>query len=126
MIGKKNKCVICKFPLKIQPAFFKTPDDEMSFRDFVIRYEHKFLRNIYTEKEMKDSDHVKDLKSYYEIFEQCIAICVGLLPFFNNMSRYNFSNLDTEEFVENNFLGEELVETKNVINNIKQKSKIII
>ena len=48
------------------------------------------------------------------------------VAFFNNMSRYNFSNLDTEEFVENNFLGEELVENKNVINNIKQKSKIII
>ena len=53
----------------------------MSFGDFVIRYEHKSLRNIYTEKEMKDSDHVKDLKSYYKIFEQCIAICIGLLPF---------------------------------------------
>ena len=32
------------------------------------------------------------------------------------MSRYNFLNLDTEEFVENNFAGEELDEIKNVIN----------
>ena len=31
------------------------------------------------------------------------------------MSRYNFLNLDTEEFVENNFAGEELDEIKNVI-----------
>ena len=87
----------------------------MSFGDFVICYEHAFLRNIYTEKEIKDSDQVKDLKSYYEIFEQYIAICVGLLALFNNMSRYNFLNLDTEEFVENNFAGEELDEIKNVI-----------
>ena len=55
---KKDKCVICKFPLKIQPTNFKTPDDNMSFVDFVIRYEHKFLRNIYTEKEIRDSHHV--------------------------------------------------------------------
>ena len=60
MTGKKNKCVICKFPLKIQPTNFKTPDDEMSFGDSVSRYEHKFLRNIYTEKEIRDSDHIKE------------------------------------------------------------------
>ena len=47
---KTDKCVICKFPIKLEPTNFETPDDEMSFRDFVIRYEYKFLRNIYTEK----------------------------------------------------------------------------
>ena len=50
---KKDKCVICKFPIKLEPTNFQTPDDEMSFGDFVIRYEHKFLRNIYTEKQIK-------------------------------------------------------------------------
>ena len=39
---KEDKCVICKF----EPTNLKTPDDEMSFGDFLIRYEHKFLRNI--------------------------------------------------------------------------------
>ena len=52
--SKKDKCVICKVPLKTEPTNFKTPDDEMSFGDFVTRYEHKFLRNIYTEKQIKD------------------------------------------------------------------------
>ena len=46
---EKDKCVICKFPIKLEPTNFKTPDDEMSFGDFIIRYEHKFLRNIYTD-----------------------------------------------------------------------------
>ena len=50
---KKDKCVICKFPIKREPTNFQTPDDEISFGDFVIRYEHKFLRNIYTEKQFK-------------------------------------------------------------------------
>ena len=62
---KKSKCVICKFPLKIQPTNFKTLNDEMSFGDFIIRYEHKFLRNIYTAQEIYDSHHIKDLESYY-------------------------------------------------------------
>ena len=121
LIGKKNKFVICKFPLKIQPTNFKTADDEMSFGDFVIHYEHKFLRNIYTEKKIK-SDHVKNLKSYYKIFEQYIAICVGLLALFNNMSRYNFLSLNTEEFVENNLREKNLLKLKMLL--IKQESKI--
>ena len=57
---KKGKCAICKFLLKTQPTSFQTLDDEMSFGDFVIRYELKFLRNIYTGKEIDDSYHIKD------------------------------------------------------------------
>ena len=43
---KKNKCVICKFPMKLEPTNYLTADCQMSFGDFIIRYEHKFLRNI--------------------------------------------------------------------------------
>ena len=38
---KKDKCVIYKFQIKLEPTNFQTPDDEMSFGDFIIRYEHK-------------------------------------------------------------------------------------
>ena len=43
---KKNKCVICKFPMKLEPKNYLTADCQMTFGDFIIRYEHKFLRNI--------------------------------------------------------------------------------
>ena len=33
---KKDKCVTCKMPLKIEPTSFKTPDDEVTYGDFVI------------------------------------------------------------------------------------------
>ena len=46
---KKDKCIICKFPIKLEPTNFQTPDDEISFGNFVIRYERKVLRNIYTD-----------------------------------------------------------------------------
>ena len=52
--------------LKVEPTNFKTPDDEMSYGDFVIRYEPKFLRNIYTYEQIKDSYHTADLESYYK------------------------------------------------------------
>ena len=39
---KNGKCVICQFPLKVEPTNFKTPDDEMSFGDFVIRFKQIF------------------------------------------------------------------------------------
>ena len=119
---KKNQCVLCKFPLKIQPTNFKTPDDEMFFGDFVICYEHKFLRNIYTEKEINDSEHIKDLESYYEIFEQYIEIFVGLLALLNNMNRNIFINVATEEFVEFNFAGDEISEIKNIITETEIKN----
>ena len=90
---KKGKCAICKFPLKNQPENFQTLDDDMSFGDFVICYEHKFLRYIYTEKEIDDSYHIKNLESYYEIFEKYTEICVGLLALLNNMQRNNFKSI---------------------------------
>ena len=45
---KNDKYVICKMPLKIEPTSFKMPDDEMSYGDLSIRFEHKFIRNIFT------------------------------------------------------------------------------
>ena len=94
----------------------------MSFGDFVIRYEHKFQRNIFAQKEINDSEHIKDLESYYEIFEKYIEICVGLLALPNNMHRNNFINVTTEEFVEDIFAGEEIDEIKNVINETEIKN----
>ena len=65
----------------------------MSFGDSVIRYEHTFLRNIYTEKEIDDSYHIKNLESYHEIFEKYTEICVGLLALLNNLQRNNFKSI---------------------------------
>ena len=43
-----DKCVLCKMPLRVEPTNFKTPGDEMTYGDFVIRFEYIFIRNIYT------------------------------------------------------------------------------
>ena len=49
----------------------------MSFGDFVIRFEHKFLKDIYTIEEIQDSDHLKKIESYYSIFKEYIMICIN-------------------------------------------------
>ena len=96
----------------------------MSFRDFVIRYEHKFLRNIYTKEQIKDSHHVKDLKSYYEVFEEYILICIGLWALFNNFNRNHFINSATEKFVEDKFAGDKISEIKNTRNKAEIKNAL--
>ena len=54
---KNDKCVICKIPLKIEPTNLETPDDEMTYGDFVICFEHMFIRIIYTYDQIKGSHH---------------------------------------------------------------------
>ena len=76
---KRDKCVICKFPMKLDLTNHTTPDN-----DFIIRYEHKSLRNIYTTEQTEQSDRIKNLESYYYIFKNYIMICIGLIALLNN------------------------------------------
>ena len=110
--------------MKLEPTNHKTPNDEMTFGDFIIRYEHKFLRNINTIKQIEESDHMKNLESYYEIFKDYIMICIGLLALLNNFNRHDFINLATEEFVEERFAGNEIQDIKNTSNQTEIKNAL--
>ena len=123
MKWNEDKCVICKFPLKLTPTSYVTPDNEMTFADF-IRYEHKFLRNIYTVEQLQQSEHIKTLKNYYYIFEKYIQICIGLLALLNSGNRNHFLNDSTEDFAEEKFQGDDVREIKNTINKTKIKNVI--
>ena len=118
------KCVICKFPMKLKPTNYLMPDNEMTFGDFVIRYEHKFLRNSYTTEQIQQTDHIKNLQSYYEIFEEYIQICIGLLALLNSFNRHNFINHATEEFAEEKFAGGGIRDIKNTINQTEIKNAL--
>ena len=65
------------------------------------------MRNIYTDEQIKDSNHLKNLESYQEIVEEYIAICIGLLALLNNFNKNYFINLATEQFAEDKFAGDE-------------------
>ena len=121
---KKGKCVLCKFPMKLEPTNSLTPDSEMTYGDFIIRFEHKFLRNILTEKQLHSAEHTANLQNYYEILNKCIQICVGLLTLLNSNRRDNFINKETEEFVEEEFAIETLQEIKSTINKTQIKNAL--
>ena len=44
-----NKCVICKMLLKVDRLGYDVPNDH-----FFLRYEHKFLGNIYSDPEIAE------------------------------------------------------------------------
>ena len=89
------KCVICDFKLNISPSNYLTSRQEMTYGDFIIRYEHKFLRNIYTPEELKNSN-VSTLQEYYSLYSKLIRIYDEL----NNLEMYTSIN-DIDENILN-------------------------
>ena len=57
-----ERCCICKFLIEINPTLSDATKDSMSYSDFVIHKEHKFLRNIFSEEELSTSSALKDFQ----------------------------------------------------------------
>ena len=112
---RNDKCVICKFPLKVEPTNYQTPDDEMTFGDFTIRYKHKFLRTIYTKEQIDYSSDVKDLQSYYKTFQKFIHISIGLLSMLNHYNKNDTLNYEVQEFIQDIFNDDPIDDIKNHI-----------
>ena len=47
-----GKCVICNFLLVLGIADFQHSNEKMTYYDFIIRKEHKFLRNVYSPEDL--------------------------------------------------------------------------
>ena len=54
----EGRCCICKFPLKINPSNFNATTEQMPY----IFKEHKFLRNIFSERELSSTDSLKNME----------------------------------------------------------------
>ena len=112
---QKDKCVICKFPMRLEPTNSQKSNSAMTYGDFVIRFEHTFLRNIFSEEQLCSAEQIKTLKNYYEFFQKYIQIYVGLLALLNSTQRENFINDEVEDFVEEEFADETIRKIKNTI-----------
>ena len=55
-------------PLKVEPTNFKMPDDEITYGDFIIHFEHTFITAIYTYNQIKQSHYLETLEKYYKIY----------------------------------------------------------
>ena len=53
-------------PLKIEATNHNMPNPKMSYGDVFIRFEHKFLRNIYPDDKIQQSPQICTLEKYHE------------------------------------------------------------
>ena len=74
----------------------------MSYGDFYVRYEHKFLRNIYSNEQLESAPQIKTLLEYYKTFQEFIKICVSLQLVL--VSHVNFDDLDDNDHELKDFL----------------------
>ena len=71
-------CCICTFSVEINPTTSDATKEKMSYSDFVIAKEHKFLRNIFSEDELSSSDALRNICSYHENFSRFLKIVAYL------------------------------------------------
>ena len=80
----KDKCYICNFPMQINCKGPHVPNLKMSYTDFYIRFEHKFLRNIYSREELASSSHLSTLENYHKIFDKFLTVVILLESMLSN------------------------------------------
>ena len=62
----------------------------MSYAGVVIFIEHKFFRNIFSERELLSTDSLKNMEQYHKCFEKFLGIFVYLQ---NSIQLTNFLNV---------------------------------
>ena len=102
-------------PLRVEPTSSETSEDEVTFGDFIVRFEHKFIKNIYTYEQIKDSHHLETLEKCYKIYQKFVAISIRLLSMFNNYHKNDEINTEVSTFVEENYADDSIDELKNRI-----------
>ena len=72
----RDHCCFCTFPLEINPPFYDADEKTMSYVDFIIFKEHKFLRNIFSSEELAKTDSMKRVKRFHENFVRFLNIAI--------------------------------------------------
>ena len=117
-------CEICTFPLDVKPSE-KVNSKKITYGDFIIQKEHKFLRNVLSKEDLKKSESIKSLESFHEKFRKYIRICIFAEDSLKTLNE--FSECFHEElidFINENFEEiENFEELKELISEVKVKSK---
>ena len=117
-------CEICTFPLDVKPSE-KVNSKKITYGDFIIQKEHKFLRNVLSKEDLKKSESIKSLESFHEKFRKYIRICIFAEDSLRTINE--FSECFHEElidYINENFEEiENFEELKELISEVKVKSK---
>ena len=73
---ENGECVLCRFPLEANPTTCE--NEKMSYGDFIIKKEHMFLRNIFSEEELLKSSSIATFESFHKHFIEFLQIVVFL------------------------------------------------
>ena len=74
--------------LKIEATNHNTSNPKMSYHDFFIRFEYKFLRNVFSDDEIQQSPQICTIEKYYETCQKFIKICISRFSIFvSNMNQ---------------------------------------
>ena len=122
---KNGKCQICNFPLHINPTNVTAQKDEMTYGDFIIQKEHKFLRNIFSDDELQTSDAIKNIKSFHNHFCKYLQVIIFTQECIKSMKEFSeccyFELIDfINEYCQDCF---DFVELKEKILDTEVKSK---
>ena len=61
----------------------------MSYADFTVSKEHKFLRNIFSEQELSLTESLKNIEQYHKMFETFLKISVYLQNSLNTTADFS-------------------------------------
>ena len=87
-----NPCAICGFDLGTAKVY-GAESNKLSYYDFTVKKEHHFLRNIFTESELKSWRNIQNLEGYYEFFQKFMWISANLVTK-KYSDQTDFENLD--------------------------------
>ena len=74
---ENGRCEICTFPLNINPSLnVETNIEKMTYADFLIQKEHKFLRNVLSIEALSRSNAIANINSYHKSFKKFLRICI--------------------------------------------------
>ena len=99
--------------------------DNMSYNDFVIFKEHKFLRNIFSEEELSTIAALKNIRIYHKNFSRFLKVAIYLQNSLNTIQE--FSDCLYDELIEfcNEFCKDcvDLIEIRERISDVQIKNK---
>ena len=79
--SQERKCTICKMPLRPVFSLPDTPNAEMYYGDFIIRYEYKFLKNTFSQEQLETSPELKSLEANYKAFQNFIHFAIQITDY---------------------------------------------
>ena len=72
---KVTHCCLCEYQIDSKICYGPdVPIVKPSCLDFLIRKEYQFLKNLFTEQEMKESPHLPSLSNYYDAMNYLLKV----------------------------------------------------